>query len=80
MSFRSTLSSGFGAAKTKAKANPIATFIIVVLVLFLLILIILLGVDIATGFLRRRLPGEKCKKDSNCGCGLRCVSNKCVIP
>ena len=79
-SFKSGLSNFGTQGFAKAKANPITTVVIVILVLMFLTISILLIVDIATGKFRRRLPGEKCKKNSNCGCGLKCTNGKCALP
>ena len=87
MSFQtglSNLGSGFGnigqASLGKIKANPINTVIITILILLVLLMLILFILEMSIGLFRRNLPGESCKKDSNCGKGLVCQDKECTIP
>lgn len=60
-------------AVAKAKSNPIATIMIVILVIVLITLVGLLIADTTMGIFRKKLPGESCSDDDNCGEGLSCV-------
>lgn len=79
------IGSGFGtlgsAAAGKVKANPISTVIIVILLILVVTVAILLFLEISNGLFRKKLPGESCKDDDNCGDGLVCsIDEECALP